>query len=153
MAGMNKAILIGRVGKDPEVKTFQNGGKIVNFSLATSESWRDKTTGEKKEKTEWHNITVQNEGICGVVEKYVSKGDMIAIEGRIQTRKWQDRDGNDRYTTDIVVPMFGGSLTLLGGSGGGGGRRDGADDGDYGGDDRRGASRTSRPSLDDEVPF
>lgn len=153
MAGMNKAILIGRVGKDPEVKTFQNGGKIVNFSLATSETWRDKSTGEKKEKTEWHNITVQNEGICGVVEKFVSKGDMIAIEGRIQTRKWQDRDGNDRYTTEIVVPMFGGSLTLLGSSGGGGGRRDGADDGEDGGDDRRAASKSSRPSLDDEVPF
>jgi single-strand DNA-binding protein len=151
MAGMNKAILIGRVGRDPDVKTFSNGGKIVNFSIATSETWRDKQTGEKKEKTEWHNVTVQNEGICGVVEKYVAKGDMVAIEGKIQTRKWQDQSGNDRYTTEIVIPMFGGSLHLLGGNGGGG-RRDDDEDGEGRASSSTG-SRTSRPSLDDEVPF
>lgn len=148
MAGMNRAILIGRVGRDPEVKTFQNGGKIVNFSIATSETWRDKNTGEKKEKTEWHNITVQNEAICGIVEKYVAKGDMVGIEGKIQTRKWQDQSGNDRYTTEIVVPQFGGALHLLGGSNGGSERSR-----DDEGERRSSSSRSAGPSLDDEVPF
>ena len=114
MSSLNKVTLIGRVGKDPEIKTSKAGKKLASFSLATSESWKDKQ-GQKQEKTEWHNIVVYNEGIAGVIEKYVHKGSQIYIEGALQTRKWQDKDGKDRYTTEVVLQGFNGQLILLDG--------------------------------------
>ncbi|MHC8509319.1 MAG: single-stranded DNA-binding protein [Rhodospirillales bacterium] len=130
MAGsVNKVILVGNLGRDPEVRTTQNGLKLVNMSLATSENWRDKATGERREKTEWHRVVVFNERIADVCEKYLKKGSKVYIEGSVQTRKWQDNTGQDRYTTEIVVPRFTGVMTMLDtrGEGGGGGG------GDYGG--------------------
>ena len=121
MPGINKVFLVGRLGKDPEIKSFNNGGRIANFSVATSETWTDKSSGERKEKTEWTNITVQGDGLVGVVEKYLHKGSEVSVVGKLQTRKWQDKDGNDKYTTEVVVGM-GGELALIGGgkqSGGG----------------------------------
>lgn len=114
MAGSyNRAILIGRLGKDPEKRTFQNGGSVVNFSLATSESWRDKATGEKMERTQWHNISIFNEKIGDIACQYLHKGDLISIEGTIETRKWTDQEGITRYTTEIVLRPFNGSLSML----------------------------------------
>ena len=118
MSSVNKCIIIGNLGADPEIKSFQNGGKIANFRIATSESWKDKSTGEKKERTEWHSITAQGDGLVGVVERYLKKGSKVYIEGKLQTRKWQDRDGQDRYTTEVVVGV-GGVLTMLDGPSGG----------------------------------
>jgi single-strand DNA-binding protein len=112
MASVNKVILIGNLGHDPEVKSFQNGGKIANLRIATSESWKDKQTGERKERTEWHSVTIQGDGLVGVVERYLRKGSKVYIEGKLQTRKWQDQSGNDRYSTEVVVGM-GGVLTML----------------------------------------
>lgn len=111
---INRAIIVGRVGKDPEIKSFSNGGKIANFSIATTETWKDRQSGERRESTEWHNVTIQSEGLVGIVEQYVKKGDLIGIEGSIKTRKWQDQSGNDRYSTEIVVTAFGGQLHILG---------------------------------------
>jgi single-strand DNA-binding protein len=131
MAGsVNKVILVGNLGADPEVKSFQNGGKIANLRIATSESWKDRATGEKKERTEWHSVVINSEGLVGVAERYLRKGSKVYIEGQLRTRKWQDRDGNDRYTTEISIGGLGGVLTMLdgapgggaGGSGGGGAR-------------------------------
>ena len=117
MAGsVNKAIIIGFVGRDPEVKSFPNGGKIANFSIATTETWRDKQSGERKERTEWHSISIKNEGLVGVVEKYVKKGSKLYIEGSLQTRKWQDQSGNDKYTTEVVLAGTNGTLTMLDGA-------------------------------------
>lgn len=114
MAGsLNKACLIGHVGKDPEIRSTQGGMRIANFSLATSESWRDKNSGEKKEMTEWHRISVFNEGLVKVIEQYVKKGARLYVEGKIQTRKWQDKQGNDRYSTEINLGAYGGMLTIL----------------------------------------
>lgn len=180
MAGsVNKVILIGNLGADPEVKSFQNGGKIANLRIATSENWKDRATGERKERTEWHNVVIQSEGLVGVVERYLRKGSKIYIEGQLRTRKWQDRDGNDRYTTEVSVGGMGGVLTMLdgapgGGSGGGGGGRssggygggsgggsdwDGGNDfgggsggGGFGGG-RSGGGSPFADDLDDEVPF
>ncbi|MEQ1510392.1 MAG: single-stranded DNA-binding protein, partial [Sphingopyxis sp.] len=122
MAGsVNKVILIGNLGADPEVKSFQNGGRIANLRIATSENWKDRATGERKERTEWHNVTINSDGLVGVVEKYLRKGSKIYIEGQLRTRKWQDRDGNDRYTTEVNVGGMGGVLTMLDGAPGGGG--------------------------------
>jgi single-strand DNA-binding protein len=118
MPGINKVFIVGRLGKDPEIKSFANGGKIANISVATSETWKDKQTGEKKERTEWHNITVQGDGLVGVVERFLKKGSEVSVVGKLQTRKWQDKEGNDRYTTETVVGM-GGELALIGGGGGG----------------------------------
>jgi single-strand DNA-binding protein len=119
MAGsVNKCILIGNLGRDPEVKSFPNGGKIANFSIATTETWRDKQSGERKERTEWHSISIKNEGLVGVVEKYVKKGSKLYIEGSLQTRKWQDANGNDRYTTEVVLAGTNGTLTMLDSAGG-----------------------------------
>lgn len=115
MSSLNKVTLIGRVGKDPEILRTQAGKKLASFSLAMSETWKDKNTGEKREKTEWINIVIYNEGIAGVVEKYVHKGSQIYIEGALQTRKWQDKEGKDRYTTEVVLQGFNGQLTLLDG--------------------------------------
>ncbi len=168
MAGsVNKVILIGNVGKDPEIRTFGNGGKVANFSIATSEQWKDKQ-GQRQEKTEWHNIAVFSDGLVGVIERYVKKGSKLYIEGKLQTRKWQDRDGNDKYTTEVVLQGFNGTLTMLdsaNSSGGGGGRSSGGgynqDSGGYGNMDQGGGSRSASAmegpkenfDLDDEIPF
>lgn len=169
MAGsVNKVILVGNVGKDPEIRTFGNGGKVANFSIATSENWKDKQ-GQRQEKTEWHNIAVFNDGLVGVIERYVKKGSKLYIEGKLQTRKWQDRDGNDKYTTEIVLQGYGGTLTMLDSAnsqgGGGGGQRSsggyGQDNGGYGNMDQGGGSRSASAmegpkenfDLDDEIPF
>jgi len=117
MSSINKAILIGNVGKDPEVANLGAGGRVVKFSLATSETWKDKTSGERKEKTEWHNVVIWNEGLGDVAEKYLRKGSKVYIEGAIQTRKWQDSSGQDRYSTEIVLQRFNGALVLLGSKG------------------------------------
>lgn len=171
MAGsVNKVILIGNLGADPEIKSFQNGGKIANIRIATSEQWKDRMTGERKERTEWHNVVINGEGLVGVVERYLKKGSKVYIEGSLRTRKWQDRDGNDRYTTEVVIAGMGGTLTMLDGApGGGGGARSGGGDswnqggGSSGGWDQGGSSGGSsggggsRPpfddDLDDDVPF
>lgn len=115
---VNKVILIGSLGRDPESRSFQNGGKVVNLRVATSESWKDKTTGEKKERTEWHSVAIFNEGLGGIAERYLRKGSKVYIEGQLQTRKWQDQNGADRYATEIVLQGFNGALTLLDGPGG-----------------------------------
>jgi single-strand DNA-binding protein len=144
MAGsVNKVILIGNLGQDPEVKSFQNGGKICNLRIATSENWKDKATGERKERTEWHTVVLQSDGLVGVAERFLRKGSKVYIEGQLRTRKWQDQSGNDRYTTEVSVGGVGGVLTMLdgapgagGGSGGGGGggqRSDGWNEGGSGG--------------------
>lgn len=121
MAGMNKVILCGRLGQDPEVRNFPNGGKVVNLRLATSETWKDKNSGERKERTEWHSVAIFNETVGNIAEKYLRKGSEVIIEGQLETRKWQDQQGNDRYSTEVVVRPFSGGLTLVGGRGGGDG--------------------------------
>ena len=114
MAGsVNKVILIGNLGKDPEIRTFQNGGKVCNFSIATSENWKDRNTGERQERTQWHNIAIFSEPISNVAEQYLKKGSKVYIEGQLETRKWQDQSGNDRYSTEVVIRPYGGSLTML----------------------------------------
>jgi single-strand DNA-binding protein len=147
MAGsVNKVILVGNLGRDPESRSFQNGGKVVNLRIATSDSWKDKNTGERKEKTEWHSVAIFNEGLANVAERFLRKGSKVYIEGALQTRKWQDQQGNDKYSTEIVLQGFNSVLTMLdgpgggqggGGGGGGGGGRGGAGGGDdwAGGDD------------------
>ncbi len=169
MAGsVNKVILVGNLGRDPEVRSFQNGGKVVNLRIATSETWRDKASGERKERTEWHSVAIFNENIARVAEQYLRKGSKVYIEGQLETRKWQDQSGADRYSTEVVIRPFRGEMTLLdgreGGSGGPGGEDRGGSYPDQGyGDDRGGASSggargggtgsTSRSDLDDEIPF
>lgn len=138
MAGsVNKVILIGNVGADPEIRRTQDGRPIANLRIATSESWRDRNSGERKEKTEWHTVVVFNEGLCKVVEQYVKKGAKLYIEGALQTRKWQDQNGNDRYSTEVVLQGFNSTLTMLDGRGEGGGsgvsRGGGGGAGDFGG--------------------
>ena len=131
MAGVNKVIIVGNLGRDPEVRTFANGGKVVNLRLATSETWRDKASGERKERTEWHSVAIFNEALGTIAEKYLRKGSTVYIEGQLETRKWQDQSGAERYTTEIVLRPFRGELTLLGGrgeGGGGGGAGGGYDD-------------------------
>jgi single-strand DNA-binding protein len=141
MAGsVNKVILVGNLGRDPESRSFQNGGKVVNLRIATSESWKDKNSGERKEKTEWHSVAIFNEGLANVAERFLRKGSKVYIEGALQTRKWQDQQGNDKYSTEIVLQGFNSVLTMLDGPGGGqggGGGRGGAGGGDdwAGGDD------------------
>ena len=139
MAGsVNKVIIVGNLGRDPESKAFQNGGKVVNLRIATSESWKDKMSGERKEKTEWHSVAIFNEGLANVAEKYLRKGSKVYIEGALQTRKWQDAQGQDKYSTEIVLQGFNSVLTMLDGpnggqGGGGGGRSGGGDDWEGGG--------------------
>lgn len=147
MSSVNKVILVGNLGADPEVKSFQNGGKIANLRIATSESWKDKATGERKERAEWHSVTIQSDGLVGVVERYLRKGSKVYVEGQLRTRKWQDRDGQDRYTTEIVVGM-GGALTMLDSKpdGGGNSARD------YGHSNAQTGGTVSE-YLDDDVPF
>ena len=113
MSSVNKAILVGRVGKDPEVRSMSSGDRVASFSLATAETWKDKSTGERKEKTEWHNVVIFNDGLVKVAENYLRKGSKVYIEGAIQTRKWTDKDGNERYSTEIVLQRYGGQLVLL----------------------------------------
>jgi len=132
MAGsVNKVILVGNLGRDPESRSFQNGGKVVNLRIATSDTWKDRNTGERKEKTEWHSVAIFNEGLANVAEKYLRKGSKVYIEGALQTRKWTDAQGQDKYSTEIVLQGFNSVLTMLDGApGGGGGPRD-----DFGGND------------------
>jgi single-strand DNA-binding protein len=114
MAGsVNKVILVGNLGKDPEVRTFQNGGKVCNFSIATSENWKDKNTGERQEKTQWHNIAVFSEPLANIAEQYLKKGSKVYVEGQLETRKWQDQSGNDRYSTEVVLKGYNGTMTML----------------------------------------
>ena len=167
MAGsVNKVILIGNLGRDPEVRSFQNGGKVCNLRIATSETWKDRNTGERKEKTEWHSVAIFQEGLVRVAEQYLRKGSKVYIEGQLQTRKWQDQSGQDRYSTEVVLQGYGGTLTMLdgrdgggGGMGGGGGGYDSgpSDPGygyDQGGDSRSGGGGGgSSRDLDDEIPF
>ncbi len=166
MAGsVNKVILVGNLGKDPESRTFQNGGEVVSFSVATSENWKDKSSGDRKEKTEWHNVSIFSEGLARVAKSYLRKGSKVYLEGQLETRKWQDQSGNDRYSTDVVLRQFNSAMVLLdpreGGGGGGGGRGGGDYGNDFGGGGGGGSSRPqARPQpaafdsdLDDDVPF
>jgi single-strand DNA-binding protein len=176
MAGsLNKVMLIGNLGADPEIRSFQNGGKVANLRIATSETWKDRQTGERKEKTEWHTVAIFSEGLVGVVERYLKKGSKVFVEGKLQTRKWQDQNGQDRYSTEIVIQGLGGTLTMLdgaagGGAGGGGmgssGGRSSGGSGGYGGggaagggwDQGGGSSGGSGggggyDDLDDDIPF
>ncbi len=182
MAGsVNKVILVGNLGRDPEVRSFPNGGKVVNLRIATSETWRDKASGERKERTEWHSVAIFNENLGKIAEQYLKKGSTVYIEGQLETRKWQDQSGADRYSTEVVLRQFRGELTLLGGrdgggSGGGGYEdRGGGDDYQGGGSTGSGSSRGGsggggsggggsggggpggggggRSDMDDEIPF
>ncbi len=142
MAGsVNKVILIGNLGQDPDIKTFSNGGKIANLRIATSESWNDRQSGERREKTEWHSVVIKSDGLVGVAERFLKKGSKIYVEGRLETRKWQDQSGNDRYSTEVVLQGPGSSFTMLDsrGGGGGGGYQDG-DSGSGGGWNQGGSS-------------
>ncbi len=153
MAGsVNKVILIGNLGADPEVRTFQNGGKVCNLRIATSETWRDKQTGENRERTEWHRVAIYDEQLASVAERFLQKGRKVYLEGQLETRKWQDQSGQDRYSTEVVLRRFRSSLTLLDsrGEGDGGGQQDGGQQGgDF--DDRGGPGGGS--GTDDEIPF
>ena len=172
MAGsVNKVIIIGNLGRDPEVRSFQNGGKVCNLRIATSETWKDKQSGERREKTEWHSVAIFQEGLVRIAEQYLKKGSKVYIEGKLQTRKWQDQSGADRYSTEVVLQGFDGVLTMLdgrgensgGGGGGYGGDNAGGSGGSYGGDNGGygGGGGGSAPSggsggrsdLDDDIPF
>ena len=173
MAGsVNKVILVGNLGADPEVKSFQNGGRICNLRIATSEDWKDRTTGEKKERTEWHQVVLQSDGLVGVAERFLRKGSKVYIEGQLRTRKWQDANGNDRYTTEISIGGFDGKLVMLdgakGGSGGGGSSEGWSGGGSSGGSASGGGGQSGNNwqggsagfgggdfdnDLDDDVPF
>jgi len=168
MAGsVNKVILIGNLGKDPEVRSMQNGGKVVNLSIATSESWRDKNSGERQEKTEWHRVVIFNEKLGEVAEKYLKKGAKVYVEGALQTRKWTDNSGAEKYSTEVVLQRFRGELTMLdGGKSGGGGMSGGGGGDDFGGEDYGapsggggrssgggGGSRKPAGPIDDDIPF
>ena len=175
MAGsVNKVIIVGNLGADPEVKTFQNGGRLCNLRVATSENWKDRQTGERKERTEWHTVTIKSDGLVGIAEKYLRKGSKIYLEGQLQTRKWQDQSGNDRYSTEVVLSGPGATMTMLdpkgggdgggyggggsssggwnqGGGNGGGGSSSGG--GGSGGGWNQGGGGDFADDLDDEVPF
>ena len=165
MAGsVNKVILVGNVGNDPEIRTFQNGGRVANLSLATSERWKDKATGENKEKTEWHRVSVLNEGLVKVIENYVNKGSKLYIEGQLETRKWQDANGQDKYSTEVVLRPYRGELTMLDARGQGcsiGASQGGFNDNQTGGYDNgapaqaasSNAAPASAPEFEDEIPF
>jgi single-strand DNA-binding protein len=176
MAGsVNKVILVGNLGADPEVRRLNSGDKVVNIRIATTESWRDKNSGERKERTEWHNVVIFNDQLAGVAEQYLKKGAKVYVEGALQTRKWQDQSGQDRYTTEIVLQKYRGEMTMLDGRGQGSGQSAGMGGGDGGYDDQprqmsSGASRSGGGSggtmgggggapkggygdLDDDIPF
>lgn len=153
MASLNKVQLIGNLGADPEIRSFQNGGRVANLRIATSESWKDKATGEKKEKTEWHTVAIFTDGLVGVAERYLKKGSKVYVEGQLQTRKWQDKDGNDRYSTEIVLQGYGASLVML----------DGMGNGQQGGSQQSNAAQEKHSQqkangyrnddIDDDIPF
>ena len=176
MAGsVNKVIIVGNLGADPEVKSFQNGGRICNLRIATSETWRDRTTGERKERTEWHSVSILSEPIAKIAEQYLKKGSTVYIEGQLETRKWQDQSGADRYSTEVVVRPYSGNMTLLGGRGDGGGgnytggqsggdsyggNSGGYDGGNQGGSFGQGGGNSGgssapagRADFDDDIPF
>lgn len=161
MAGsVNKVILVGNLGRDPEVRSFPDGGKLCNLRIATSERWRDRNTGEQRERTEWHNVVLRGDGLVRVAEQYLRKGSKVYVEGSLQTRKWQDQSGQDRYSTDIVVAGMGGTLTMLDGRSGDGGGGSSSGGGGYGNDQGYGSSYGSGSSapagpsdMDDEIPF
>ncbi len=178
MAGsVNKVILIGNLGQDPEIRSFQNGGKIANLRIATSETWKDRNTGERKERTEWHTVAIYSEPLVRVAEQFLKKGSKVYVEGQLETRKWQDQSGNDRYSTEVALRPFRSELTMLDGrAGGGGGGRDdsygsgggyGGGGGNYGGGSSGGGyggggsgggsgggqSSQGRPDFDDDIPF
>lgn len=177
MAGsVNKVILVGNLGADPEIRSFQNGGKVANLRIATSETWKDRNTGERQERTEWHTVAIFSEGLVGVVERFLRKGSKVYVEGQLQTRKWQDQQGNDRYSTEVVLRGLNGTLTMLDGPSGGGGASGGSRGGGFnqgggssgagddagGGWNRGGGSGGSGGSssgggysddLDDDIPF
>jgi single-strand DNA-binding protein len=155
MAGsVNKVIIVGNLGKDPEIRTFQNGGRVASFSVATSESWKDKSSGEKKERTEWHRVSVLNENLVGIVERFLKKGSKVYLEGQLETRKWTDKEGKERYSTEVVLRPFRGELTMLDGRSSANGNAP-----SFGDEDSSpaissgGGSRGSAPELDDEIPF
>ena len=162
MAGsVNKVILVGNLGADPEIRRTQDGRPIANLRVATSESWRDKNTGERREKTEWHRVVIFSEGLAKIAEQYLKKGSKVYIEGALQTRKWQDKDGQDKYTTEVVLQGFNSTLTMLDGRGGGGaGASAGGASEDFGASSPM-ASRERKPAMagggrddmDDEIPF
>lgn len=176
MAGsVNKVIIIGNLGRDPEVRSFANGGKVCNLRIATSETWRDRTTGERKERTEWHSVSILSEPIAKIAEQYLKKGSTVYIEGQLETRKWQDQSGADRYSTEVVVRPYSGNMTLLGGRGDGGGgnytggqsggdsyggNSGGYDGGNQGGSFGQGGGNSGgssapagRADFDDDIPF
>lgn len=147
---VNKVILVGNLGRDPEVRTFQNGGKVVNLRIATSEKWRDKNTGESRERTDWHSVAIFAEPICKVAEQYLRKGSKVYIEGQLETRKWQDQSGQDRYSTEVVLRPYRGELTMLDGRGEGGGQQ--SSQGGYG--QQGGYGGAPAGGIDgDEIPF
>ena len=156
MAGsVNKVILVGNLGKDPEIRTMQSGDKVANFSIATSESWKDKASGERKEKTQWHNVVIWNQGLVGIVERFIKKGSKVYLEGQLETRKYTDNNGVDKYTTEVVLRPFRGELTMLDSKGGGesGSFRDNSGGQSY--DAGPAPANNSRPAdaLEDEIPF
>ena len=160
MAGsVNKVILIGNLGRDPEVRTFQNGGKVCNLRIATSESWKDRNTGERREKTEWHNVAIFNDNLVRLAQQYLKKGSKVYVEGQLETRKWQDQNGQDRYTTEVTLRPFRGEMTFLDGRPGGGDFGGGRDFGGSSGGASGGGSGGGRDydgssgGLDDEIPF
>ena len=171
MAGsINKVILVGNLGRDPEVRTFQNGGKVCNLRIATSENWKDRNTGERRERTEWHSVAIFSEPLARTAEQYLRKGSKVYIEGQLETRKWQDQSGQDRYSTEVVLRPYTSTLVMLDDRGGGGGGGEGGyDQGGYGGGgggydqgasggfDQGGGSQSSSPARstmdDDEIPF
>ncbi|AYG93813.1 single-stranded DNA-binding protein [Brevundimonas naejangsanensis] len=164
MAGsVNKVILVGNLGRDPEIRSLNNGDRVANLRIATSETWRDKATGERKEKTEWHSVVIFNDNIVKVAENYLKKGSTVYVEGALQTRKWTDQQGVEKYTTEIVIQRFNGQLTMLGGRGDsqgggmGGGDRGGRDDDYSSGFSTGGANKPSGPKesydLNDDIPF
>ena len=161
MAGVNKVIIVGNLGKDPEIRTTNSGDRIANLTVATSETWRDKQTGERKEKTEWHRVVIFNDSLAKVAEEYLRKGSTVYLEGQLATRKWTDQQGNEQYTTEVVLQRYGGNLTLIGGRREGGGPPPADSPDDYGqartrgissGADHRAAPGEQFP-LDDEIPF
>ncbi len=170
MAGsVNKVILVGNLGRDPEVKSMQDGRSLVNMSVATSETWRDRNSGERKERTEWHRVVIFNDKLAEVAQKFLKKGAKVYLEGQLTTRKWTDQSGQERYTTEVVIPRFGGTLTMLDGrSGGGEGGGGGGMDDDFGGGGMSGggggmpsgggggggrAAPRGKAELDDDIPF
>jgi single-strand DNA-binding protein len=154
MAGsVNKVILVGNLGADPEVRTFQNGGKVCNLSVATSEQWKDRNTGERRERTEWHRVAIFSEPLARIAEQYLRKGSKVYLEGKLETRKWQDQSGQDRYSTEVVLRPYGGELTLLDSRGGGQGDSYGGSMGYDSGPSQGSPAPAPSRDYDDEIPF